>query len=47
VDFLNGRLQAFLGPRENGTPDDLEAVIVGFLDAAQFSLDVAVQKTAG
>ena len=44
MDFLNGQLQVFLGPQENGAADDLETVIVGFLDAAQFSLDVAVQE---
>lgn len=44
MDFLNGQLQVFLGPQENGAADDLEAVIVQFLDQAQFSLDVAVQE---
>ena len=44
MDFLNGQLQVFLGPQENGASDDLEAVIVQFLDEAQFGLDVAVQE---
>jgi phosphatidylserine/phosphatidylglycerophosphate/cardiolipin synthase-like enzyme len=44
MDFLNGRLQVFLGPQENGAPDNLEQVIVQFIDDAQHSLDVAVQE---
>jgi phosphatidylserine/phosphatidylglycerophosphate/cardiolipin synthase-like enzyme len=44
MDFLNGKLQVFLGPKENGASDDLEKVIVDFIDAAQFSLRVAVQE---
>jgi hypothetical protein len=44
VDFLNGQLQDFLGPQEVGAPDDLETVIVHFLDQAEHSLDVAVQE---
>jgi phosphatidylserine/phosphatidylglycerophosphate/cardiolipin synthase-like enzyme len=44
VDFLNGQLQVFLGPQEVGATDDLETVIVQFLDQAEHSLDVAVQE---
>jgi phosphatidylserine/phosphatidylglycerophosphate/cardiolipin synthase-like enzyme len=44
MDFLNGRLQLFLGPQENQAPDNLEQVIVDFLDAAEDSLLVAVQE---
>jgi phosphatidylserine/phosphatidylglycerophosphate/cardiolipin synthase-like enzyme len=44
MDFLNGKLQVFLGPQENGAPDDLEAVIIQFIDAAKFSLHLAVQE---
>jgi phosphatidylserine/phosphatidylglycerophosphate/cardiolipin synthase-like enzyme len=44
MDFLNGKLQVFLGPRENGAADDLEEVIVKFIDDARFSLQVAVQE---
>jgi hypothetical protein len=34
----------FLGLQESGAVDDLEIVIIELLYAAQFSLDVAVQK---
>jgi hypothetical protein len=44
MDFLNGKRQVFLGPKENGASDDLEQVIVDFIAAAQFSLRVAVQE---
>ena len=44
MDFLNGRLQFFMGPKENQAPDDLEKVIVDFIDAADDSLLVAVQE---
>jgi phosphatidylserine/phosphatidylglycerophosphate/cardiolipin synthase-like enzyme len=44
MNFLNSKLQVFLGPQENGAADDLEAAIIEFIDAAQFSLQVAVQE---
>jgi phosphatidylserine/phosphatidylglycerophosphate/cardiolipin synthase-like enzyme len=44
MDFLNGKVQIFLGPQENGAADDLESVIIQFIDAAQFSLQIAVQE---
>jgi phosphatidylserine/phosphatidylglycerophosphate/cardiolipin synthase-like enzyme len=44
MDFLNGRVQVFLGPQEVGAADKLEDVIVGFLDGAQYTLDIAVQE---
>jgi phosphatidylserine/phosphatidylglycerophosphate/cardiolipin synthase-like enzyme len=45
MDFLNGRMQAFLGPPGSaGAPDDLEAVIIDFLDQAEHTLDIAVQE---
>lgn len=45
MDFLNGRLQAFLGPPgAAGAPDDLETVIVNFIDQSEHSLDIAVQE---
>lgn len=43
-DFAGGRIQAFVGPRELGAADDLEAVIVDFIAAAEDTLDVAVQE---
>lgn len=45
MDFLNGRLQAFLGPTgAAGAPDDLEKVIVDFIDESEYTLDIAVQE---
>ena len=44
MDFLNGKIQLFFGPQENGAADDLEQVIVDFIDEAQFSLEIAVQE---
>jgi len=45
MDFLNGRMQAFLGPPGSaGAPDDLEAVIIDFIDQAEHTLDIAVQE---
>lgn len=45
MDFLNGRLQAFLGPPgAAGAPDDLEAVIIDFIDQSEHTLDIAVQE---
>jgi phosphatidylserine/phosphatidylglycerophosphate/cardiolipin synthase-like enzyme len=42
--FASGKVDVFLGPRELGGPDDLEAVIVDFVAGARESLDVAVQE---
>jgi phosphatidylserine/phosphatidylglycerophosphate/cardiolipin synthase-like enzyme len=42
--ILNDRLELHMGPASLGAPDDLEQVIVGFIDAAEKSLDVAVQE---
>ncbi len=45
MDFLNGRLQAYLGPPGNaGAPDDLEKVIIDFIDHCEHTLDMAVQE---
>jgi len=45
MDFLNGRLQAFLGPPGAAeAPDDLEKVIIDFIDQSEHTLDVAVQE---
>jgi hypothetical protein len=44
MDFLNGRVQVFLGPPGAGAPDNLEDVIVQFIDGAEHTLDVAVQE---
>jgi phosphatidylserine/phosphatidylglycerophosphate/cardiolipin synthase-like enzyme len=42
--ILNERLELYMGPASLGAPDDLGAVIVGFIDRAKESLDVAVQE---
>lgn len=42
--ILNDRLELHMGPSSLGAPDDLEAVIVDFIDKAKASLDVAVQE---
>src|SRR6478735_775465 len=42
--FAGGTIECFVGPPEKGAPDDLEAVIVGFIDAAVNELQVAVQE---
>ncbi len=45
MDFLNGRFQAFLGPPgAAGAPDDLEKVIIDFIDRSEYTLDIAVQE---
>src|SRR3990172_3000960 len=45
MDFLNGRLQAFLAPPgAGGAPDDLENVIIDFIDQSEHTLDIAVQE---
>ena len=42
--FAGGKIEAFVGPRDLGAADDLEQVIVGFIDGAKESLDMAVQE---
>jgi phosphatidylserine/phosphatidylglycerophosphate/cardiolipin synthase-like enzyme len=45
MDFLNGRLQAFLGPPgAAGAPDNLETVIIDFINKTEHTLDIAVQE---
>ncbi|HEV2061173.1 MAG TPA: phospholipase D-like domain-containing protein [Solirubrobacteraceae bacterium] len=44
ASFANGKVEAFVGPREFGAADDLEQVIVSFIEGARASLDVAVQE---
>ena len=44
ADFAGGAIQGIVGPTELGAADDLEAIIVGFIGAAQESLDIAVQE---
>jgi phosphatidylserine/phosphatidylglycerophosphate/cardiolipin synthase-like enzyme len=42
--FAGGLIECFVGPTEKGAPDDLETVIVDFIDGAQKTLQVAVQE---
>jgi phosphatidylserine/phosphatidylglycerophosphate/cardiolipin synthase-like enzyme len=44
ASFADGKIEAFLGPRELKADDDLEAVIVSFIAGARNSLDIAVQE---
>lgn len=39
-----GNIEFYVGPHQAGAQDDLEAVIVNFLDQAQSTLDIAVQE---
>src|SRR5688572_30028994 len=43
-DFAGGKIQAFVGPTELGAPNDLEQVILEFIEKTQASLDIAVQE---
>jgi phosphatidylserine/phosphatidylglycerophosphate/cardiolipin synthase-like enzyme len=42
--FANGKIEAYVGPQELGAVDNLEQVIVDFLQGARTSLDIAVQE---
>lgn len=42
--FAGGSIEAFVGPRELGAPDNLESVIVEFIGKAKSSLDIAVRE---
>jgi len=42
--FADGKIEAYLGPTELGSPDDLESVLIDFIRGARTSLDVAVQE---
>ena len=44
MDFENGQIQVFFGPQAYQAPDNLEQVIVDFIDGTEESLDVAVQE---
>ena len=44
ADFADGTIQAFVGPTELGAADDLEQLIVDFIEDAQESLDIAIQE---
>ncbi|MDP8254514.1 MAG: phospholipase D-like domain-containing protein [Candidatus Alcyoniella australis] len=42
--FAQGKIEAFAGPQQLGAPDDLEDVIVRFIEGAKHTLDMAVQE---
>ena len=44
MSVSTGQIELHLGPSVLGAPDDLEAVIVGFLNGAETSLEIAVQE---
>jgi phosphatidylserine/phosphatidylglycerophosphate/cardiolipin synthase-like enzyme len=44
VSVFMGPSQLAVGPGQQGAPDDLEAAIIGFVDRARDTLDVAVQE---
>lgn len=43
-EFAGGKIEAYVGPDDLGAPDDLEGVIVDFIEGATTSLDIAVQE---
>ena len=42
--FADGKIEAYVGPPGLGAADDLEAVIVDFIEGARTKLDIAVQE---
>jgi phosphatidylserine/phosphatidylglycerophosphate/cardiolipin synthase-like enzyme len=44
ASFADGKIEAYVGPRELGAADDLEAVIAQFIGGATKTLDIAVQE---
>ncbi len=42
--FAGGAIEAYCGPQEVGAPDDLEAVIINFINDAKKTLKIAVQE---
>lgn len=42
--FAKGKIEAYAGPKDLGAPDDLEKVIVEFIEGAEDTLDIAVQE---
>ena len=42
--FAEGRIEAFNGPAELEAPDNLEQVVVDFVNQARHTLDIAVQE---
>jgi phosphatidylserine/phosphatidylglycerophosphate/cardiolipin synthase-like enzyme len=44
ADFAGGKIEVYVGPRELGAADDLEAVICDFIAGARETLDIAIQE---
>lgn len=44
MSIKHGNIEIFMGPEKIGAPDDLESVIVDFIDGAEKKLDIAVQE---
>lgn len=44
AQFADGRIECFVGPQDLGAADDLEVEIIGFIDGATKTLDIAVQE---
>jgi phosphatidylserine/phosphatidylglycerophosphate/cardiolipin synthase-like enzyme len=44
MSIKHGNIEIFMGPKQIGGPDDLEEVIVDFIDGAERKLDIAVQE---
>ncbi|MGJ3239416.1 MAG: phospholipase D-like domain-containing protein [Anaerolineae bacterium] len=42
--FADGAIEAYCGPQQLGAPDDLEAVIINFINEARNTLRIAVQE---
>ncbi|MCH7940004.1 MAG: phospholipase, partial [Candidatus Marinimicrobia bacterium] len=44
MSIQEGNIELYMGPSQLGAPDNLQDVIVGFIDGAKKRLDVAVQE---
>lgn len=44
TDFANGKILAYVGPKELGAAHNLEEVIVTFIEEADRTLDIAIQE---
>ena len=42
--FADGKIEAYVGPPGLGAADDLEAVIIDFVEGARSKLSIAVQE---
>jgi len=44
MSIIQGNIEIYMGPQQLGAPDNLEAVIIKFIDGTKKTLDVAVQE---